>query len=180
MDLAREHLRACDNMVAERALRRLSAAGVSGCAIVAAGLIGMERVEFLGPFYQPCPGGKIAFVAPVFDGAALVDLCAWRPQKPEQWAQRLDVGFALGDDAVKAALWSPETPLQLFPSPMRWLQTGAVGACILRPSEAWFELRELSAVVAVDIEHGNAVDRMLTPPTWRRPEVLVRRKDRAS
>jgi len=177
VDLAREHLSAIDNMVAARGLPKLVKMGVGGPAYVAAGLVGLARVELAGETYQPTPGGELVYVQPVVEDDELIDLCGWLADHPDRWALRLGVGFALGEDAIRAAMWPSAGPLPLHRTPLDWLRADCTGACILRPADAWRELADFEAVVAENIDHGRAVEKMLTPPRWPRPKVLVRQAE---
>jgi hypothetical protein len=174
VDLAAEHLAGLRNM-RQRHLDHLLGRGVSGRAYVAAGCIGIERVRFSSTTYEPTEDDEQVFIQPVHDGLdRLCDLLAWRPRQPDRWALRCDAAFALGEAAIADADWANE-PLELHSTPLAWLQGDCRGAVVLRPAEAWFELHMLTAVVAADVAHGERVRRMLTPPLWPAPRVLVRR-----
>ena len=134
----------------------------------------MARIEFSGPLYEPSPTGKGAFIHPVLEHGEITDLVAWAPDRPGRWAQRLDIGFALGLDAIDKASWGhhPE-PLGLYATPLAWLRAGCTGACLLRPTDAWRRLNHLARVTVADVRHGTAIERLLSPP-MPRPEILVR------
>jgi len=179
IDLSGEHLASLDGMVREHGLSKLVALGVSGPGYVKAGLVGLEHVELFNDLFQPMPGGVAAYIAPVLDRGELVDLVTWPLDRPVRWALRLGVAFALGADAIAEARLFPRSagPLPLFRTPLSWLLAGCEGACILRPEDAWRELADIAEVVAQDIGHGRAIEKMLSPPRRPRPKVLVKQAE---
>jgi len=170
-DLYREHDAAL-HRVRDHHFAALTEHGIDGNAYVVAGYLGIDHVELTGSVYWPQPAGIEAFIVPVLEGDEIADLCAISLDKPGRWALRRDVGFALGDDAIGFAYWHHK-PLELHATPVAWLKAGCRGACLLRPADAWSRLGHLEAVTVADVGHGNAVERILTPPRPRL-DILVR------
>lgn len=78
-----------------------------------------------------CPGdGPLHLILPVWDGADLIDLVAFRSGNPADWRLRTGLGLALGlERGCERHDWDDEVTLSL--TPLEWLRNGADGLCIV-------------------------------------------------
>src|SRR5262249_36760452 len=132
------------------------------------GWVGVERISVDGSVYQPDEGGSWAFITPIHadaDGPEaldpeemlqvgdVVDLIAWRPEKPERWALRRGSVTWLG--AIGPQLLDPD-PVPIWRTPLAWLQAGGMGLCLL--SQVLHDrqriLLGIRHILAEDVEHG--------------------------
>lgn len=121
---------------------------------------------FLAPI-RPEPGGRFTFdetgtlaaVVEVLaaDGETVIDIAAWSLTDPTRWRTAIGAAVALGETVA----WNPSTyafgrPLRLFRTPLRWLQAGCDGACILDTKRAarWLQDVPSSTVAAADDGHA--------------------------
>ena len=127
---------------------------------------------------QAAEGGRVDHLLDAVGQA--IDLVAWRPDQPQRWGLRRDIGFCLGEVWLSAAAWDSSgiERLPLFATPLDWLLADCQGCCVLRPSQAWAHMNPLDAVTVADVSHGNAVEKMLTP-RMPRPQIFVRQKTHA-
>ena len=99
-------------------------------------VFGVERPHLEGNgLYQPHPDGTSVLLSPVgwmgdFE-IHLIDLVAWRPADPATWWLRLGNGDVLNPEEVERADHFTEL-LQLFDTPLAWLQNDCCGSVILR------------------------------------------------
>lgn len=123
--------------VEQRHLDHLQALGVTGAALVQAGLVGVELIRLAGDLYEPDPdAGSPAIVVPVRDAptvcGALVDLLAFYSGAPERWWPRLGSAPILGLEAVDLARHF-DTPLSVHGSPLAWLIAECAGCVVIDP-----------------------------------------------
>ena len=136
IDFANEWV-AATAAVRQAHLDALAAVGVTGRAIVAAGLFGVAPATF-GPsprggfpgYWDLQADGRPAVVLPVLEGGALVDLVAWRTSAPEDWRLRTGHGLVLGRDAMLEAEVAGGS-LRVFATPLEWLRAECKGAVVL-------------------------------------------------
>lgn len=155
---------AAASSINQRHLDWLSRQGVTGQALIDAGLVGVDYVRLEGDNYEPeDEGGVGAFINPVYEHGALVDLCAWLPGRPSRFALRRGVGCGLGDASMSKADWNEE-PLKIHPHPLAWLQAGCDGAVVLDWQGAWWWLHRIERFDVYDRWTANKLDRALTAP----------------
>ena len=66
------------------------------------------------------------------DGVTVLDLVTWRPSSPHRWRTLLGAAPALGmATAVNPATYFGGLPLQLYRTPLEWLQARCDGAVLL-------------------------------------------------
>lgn len=146
--------------------------------------VGVDRVEFrTGGFYEPAETGAPVLVVPLGwqftdspGWADIVDLVAFRAASPEMWISRLGIGVLLGlDNAEHAEHFG--TDLILWSTPLRWLQAGCVGACVIRWDRAALGLHlthihRSGQLIAETDTLGARLDDLLNHPR-KRPVIRV-------
>lgn len=197
---ARGAVVACQDLDAELCLAQgslteqqrgqLRADGVGG-QILRWGWAGALPVLLEGDLWQPCEGEPLAFVVPVkaADGHTpenpnpenvlrygdVVDLVAFRPDRPDRWALRLGAAAWLG--AIEPQFLEPR-PVRVWRTPLEWLRAGGEGIVPLShdPEEVRGVLLWCRAIVAADVEHGRQLRRLLEKPA-RIPPIYVDRPE---
>ena len=104
------------------------------------------------------------------DGATIIDLCAWPLADPTRFAIMFGTAFALGIERVdNPATYFAGQHLQLYRTPLRWLQAGCDGAVILDQASAHLWLsRALGNVAGEDREHAEAIRPAYSAASTRR------------
>ena len=98
------------------------------------------------------------------DGATIIDLCAWPLADPTRFAIMFGTAFALGIERVdNPATYFAGQHLQLYRTPLRWLQAGCDGAVILDQASA--HLSDEALALAFTAEHG---DELRYVAAWNR------------
>lgn len=147
--------------------------------------IGACKVEFFddGTYLPSLDAGAPSIIVPVgrhsreaAGWSDIMDLIAFRATTPHAWALRLDVGVVLGLDAIESAEHFG-ADVVLWSTPLRWLQEGCEGACIVRwdASAVALHLRGLhqSGCLIAETDHLAArLDEALSGPR-RRPVIRV-------
>jgi len=134
-----------------------------------------DRVHFDGAGFFDFAGdgdngnAAPAFVIGVLGDGGLIDLCAWQLET-DRTALWLGRGFALGETQLA---FRHHEPLPVWRTPLAWLRANRVGIVILNVSAAWSRLADLP-ILAEDIQHGNSLEKLLTPPRPL-PTIFVRR-----
>ena len=111
-------------------------------------------------------GGREALVVEAQDeDGAVLDLVAWLPDKPERWRCLFGTAPALGMGAATAtATYVEGLPLQLYRTPLEWLQAAGDGAVLLDPVLgarwlAWLvELGFAQRIAPRDARHAGQVE----------------------
>lgn len=112
------------------------------------------------------PKGSEAIVVEAQDEVGdVIDLVAWTPERPDRWRRLFGTAAALGMAAATSTVTYIEgLPLQLYRTPLEWLQASCDGAVLLDQVEgarwlAWLaDLGFASAVAARDERHANEID----------------------
>lgn len=153
-------------------------------------MVGTMRVRVFGDTWQPDESGSGVYVTPVIisgplspeatDPASvvrgdgdLVDLVAWRPDRPDRCATRCGAAEWLG--AIEPQYCAP-APVQIWRSPLNWLRAGCRGLVPLTadPAEIWHMLTGCrGGIVAEDDRHAAQLRRVLARP-WPAPQVWPR------
>lgn len=135
------------------------------------GVANVERLE--RGLYQP-GDGPLHVLTPVYEGGEVIDLIAWRSERPMDWAWRTGLGWALGADEIRRDYWPGDPPLQLHATPLDWLRAGGLGLCVLDWEAD--ELEGLRHVHAIEADEWIAVRlrRALSKP--RRLPTIIQRK----
>ena len=152
-----------------------------------AGNVGVAEIETTAEgIYQPAPGGRKAFIQPVYGEVPPpkvpiidpadpepIDLVAWFPGEPARWWLRRGTAVLLGEIEVVCAEVYDE-PIQVRRTPLDWLKAGGDGIVILAdPATASLYLRAIK-IVAEDVSHGLELERSLRPPVIDLPRIFVR------
>lgn len=162
------------------ALATLRAAGVADRILLTSdgifGALTLAPVEALpdGTF-SFSEGNREAVVIAVRDEYGdLADLVAWRPDAPCRWWRRLGAATFAGEYAVRKAAFC-RLPLQVFASPLSWLQADCLGAVVLDPEAAIrADLDGVPEIWAETIELGRSIKRQLADRTsFRHPKITV-------
>lgn len=176
VDLDGEFKAACDALEA-RGYASIARYGFTFKIIAAVGFVGLARVAIDEDkmLFEPAESGRAAIILPVFAGmpgrSELVDLAAWTPKDPESIARRCGLGYALGEDALRAALdWVNDLlavappPVRLYRTPASWGAARAGGATDGAVLLTWREpaLLQLQTIVAEDVQHGEFIKKKLT------------------
>ena len=123
------------------------------------------RVVRMGRFYEPHPSGELHVIVPVIDVDELVDLIAFDPSNPEIWryrigGERLLDGNALGDQLLGK-------PLQVFRTPLSWLQGRCAGIVLFDLGRAYIDLETApNGIIGEDDVHTDEVRRAMTRRPW--------------
>ncbi len=127
--------------------KHLAAAGVTFESMLRAGGLGVERIATTGRVYMPSPDGFPAVILAIWSPAPpsiytavenpeILDLIALRTDDPGCWWYRLgEPGLILGEDRYLLAI-ETGTPINVFDSPVGWLQGECSGCVILDDAEA--------------------------------------------
>ena len=184
-----QHLALCGDNVA---MAWLVKSGVSHSDRLGCGNAGVVAVETTRDgLYQPAPGGRRAFIMPVYGpfrppkvpiadpaDAAPIDLLGWYSHRPGRWWRRRGVAIILGEWAVELGETYDE-PVRVYRTPLDWLRAGGEGLVIVDWTEAYFRLAGLQ-LVASDVAHGEELQRRLRPPQPEGPRILVPRRRTAA
>lgn len=140
------------------------------------GPVGFARIEThpLGIF-DFAESGPRAFVHPIWSAgpySEILDLVAWFPDRPDIWWTHLYTGLPLGVDQLDHAEIAGE-PIILHPTPLSWLVAEGEGICILDWVMSAPALRSVPVLVCKDDSHGRELQRRLTEPRSRCPEIRV-------
>ena len=170
-------LRSAVARVEQRHLDRLQALGVEPPTIAAMGMaappFGVVRaVEMGNGLYEPGEGPEHVAL-PVHADGALIDLVAFRTDRPSRWLLRSGIGWALGSDQARIPDWDHE-PLPVWRNPLNWLIAAGTGLCILDWDAP--ELRNLLLVEAIEADRdiGRRLLDILSRPA-RLPRLVSRR-----
>ena len=151
-----------------------------------AGLIAITSCIFFdhGRFDFVLPKDREAEPAAVIealgvDAATCIDLVAWPMHAPERFASLFGDALLLGIDRVgNPASYFGGDPLQLFKTPLAWLQAGCRGAVILDPYGAPLVLRgALGRIAGEDIPHARQIQKLTHLPLR---QVLAPKRRRAA
>ena len=172
--------------LASTAWHWLERQGVTHPARLKAGNVGVVEIETTTEgFYQPAPGGRHAFIQPVYGAVrppevpimdpadpTPIDLIAWCPKAPARWWLRRGVAILLGEiEAVHGEVYGE--PIRVYRTPLDWLRAGGAGIVILaNPADAFPYLRGIK-IVAEDVAHGLELERCLRPPEPELPRILI-------
>ncbi|MGE3875951.1 MAG: hypothetical protein AB7F74_23600 [Parvibaculaceae bacterium] len=147
-----------------------------------AGLLAVIPCDFAGngTFDFAEFGGTPAVVIEVYaeDDETTVDLVAWPLDRPESFATMLG-SDALGMARVfNPATWAFGHVLNVFRTPLAWLQAGCDGCAVLdhRNVAGWLG-KALGPIQAEDIAHARQIDAWLNPKFDKR-NILVPREER--
>ncbi|MFZ5675869.1 MAG: hypothetical protein ACOZAM_23175 [Pseudomonadota bacterium] len=145
-----------------------------------AGVIAIMGCHFFGngSFEIDEEEGKPAAVIEVYaeDDETAIDVCAWPIGNPDTFATMLGAD-ALGiARVVNPATWALGGVLSVHRTPLRWLQAGCQGCCVLdhRYVSVWLG-GVPGAIQAEDIEHARQLDAWLNPPRFDRRRILIPR-----
>ena len=99
------------------------------------------------------------------DGETTVDLMAWPLDKPDQFACALGRADGLGLWQVRnPATYFAGRPLQVWRTPLAWLQASCLGAVVFDTSSARSWLSAAPGLIAgQDIAHARGLARLLHP-----------------
>ena len=145
-----------------------------------AGLITVTDCTFPGNghFTLADEGGKAAAVIEVLDedDETIIDLAAWPVDRPDAFATMFDADALGMARVVNPATWAFGGVLNVWRTPLRWLQAGCQGCVILDHRNVASWLREaLGPIEVEDVEHAKQVEAMLNLPPWPRKQILVPR-----
>lgn len=108
-----------------------------------------------------------AFVIEAFaeDDETVIDLVAWPTRHPDKAMSLFGrVGLLGVANAVNPATYFLGTPLQIARNPLRWLQAGGRGSCVIDPHRAAFELIDASGmgrIAGEDLAHTRDLIRLV-------------------
>ncbi|WP_139139123.1 hypothetical protein [Sphingobium phenoxybenzoativorans] len=149
IDLERETQHFAMGMVEH--VDRLVAYGISTETIAQLGSyapLGVGPISILpGQLFEPSDEGEIHVVLAVWEGNGIVDLVAFKPTNPTRWYWRVGQGWCLSPEQICRPTFDM-APLQIWDTPLSWLQNGCRGICILD-----YEAQEVSQLfLAPEIE----------------------------
>jgi hypothetical protein len=127
-----------------------------------------RRFDFADPGEREAePAAVIAALGD--DAETVIDLVAWPIAEPDRFASLFSDVAVLGADRVaNAASYFGGQHLQLYKTPLRWLQAGCNGAVVIDPHGGRFVLRRaLGPVAGEDIDHARAIQKLSRLPPGR-------------
>jgi hypothetical protein len=131
-------------------------------------LVKVARIRYLPDArFNFDSNGVRAFVLPVRDtDEAVIDLAAWRIDRPDKVARLEGRASCLGEGLLDA----PETyfggrPLHVFRDALGWLRACGQGVVILDRPNAWRRFLNVPSIAGEDAEHGIELKSLLRPPT---------------
>ena len=168
LSLWRQHLYDTADGMLPGLLRFLGEHGLDHRTVLAhCGILTPARVVFLASdrFDFDPEDGVPAIVCEVLgqDGETVVDLAAWPQANPAHVATALGVGPAFG-------LWQIDNPasfiggaaLRVWRTPLRWLQAGCQGCCVLNRRWGGNLLAQAPGpILAEDLAHGRDLRRLM-------------------
>jgi hypothetical protein len=103
------------------------------------------------------------------DAETVIDLVAWPLDAPGRFGSLFGDAMLLGVDRVgNPATYFGGQHLQLYRTPLAWLQAGCAGAVIIDPHGARFVLRRaLGPIAGEDLDHARAIQRLTHFPLNR-------------
>ena len=113
------------------------------------------------------PDAVEGFVIEAFDAddETVIDLVAWPIRHPDKAMSLFGrVGLLGIANAVNPASFYLDTPLRIARNPLRWLQAGGTGACVIDPHRAAFELIDASGlgrIAGEDLAHTRDLIRLV-------------------
>ena len=107
---------------------------------------------------------EYAFIMLVEADGGAIDIAAWQPKTGRigLWLKR---AFALGEEQIWPRFEGD--PLHIWRTPMKWLKASRQGVVIVRREAAFYALGNLPDIIAEDVEHGDDLEALLTPPKSR-------------
>ena len=110
------------------------------------------------------------------DAETVIDLCAWPLNSPDHFASGLGAAALLGTDRVtNPATYYAGQFLQVYRTPLAWLQAGCAGAVILDPIEARFALSHARGPIAgEDLDHAERISAQHAISRASRPRTIGR------
>jgi hypothetical protein len=111
------------------------------------------------------------------DGETVIDLVAWPIDAPGRFASLFGDVSMLGAERVdNPASYFAGQHLQIYKTPLRWLQAGCAGAVIVDPHGARIALRRaVGSIAGEDIDHARAIQKLTRLPPQRVLAPLRRR-----
>lgn len=148
--------------------------GLNPPLIIQSGLVGVTQAEIdKNDIWSPSDQGPYYITIAVRDGEAVTDIVAFSPDKPNEWFLRRGVAWALGLDKINDALAWPETVVPLAATPLDWLRSGMVGACVIDwTPDAVEAIRALQQIEVSSPKFAAALRLQLSKPP-RLPEIAV-------
>jgi hypothetical protein len=89
--------------------------------------IGFTDIETNGDLFEPAETGTTAIVVAEVVGGEVIDLIAFHPSTPGRWWLRLGAAELLGAENLGERVF----PTIIRANPLRWLQGGGRGVCIV-------------------------------------------------
>ena len=111
------------------------------------------------------------------DGETVIDLLAWPIDAPSRFGSLFGDVSMLGAERVdNPASYYAGQHLQIYKTPLRWLQAGCAGAVIVDPHGARIALRRaVGPIAGEDIDHARAIQKLTRLPPQRVLAPLRRR-----
>jgi len=127
-----------------------------------------RRFDFADPAEREAEPAA-AIVAMGDDGATMIDLVAWPIEAPGRFGSLFGDVAALGADRVgNPASYFAGQHLQIYKTPLRWLQGGCSGAVVIDPHGARIVLRRaVGPIAGEDIHHARALQKLSHLPASR-------------
>ncbi len=182
--------------ITERERQMFAALGVAPHIVATIGATNVD-LDSSGTVWEPLEIGDRAYILPARIGdpftpesaepesvpehGALVDLLAFHPAQPDEWATRCDFATWLG--AIEPQYFNPD-PVVVHRSPLAWLRAGMRGLCVLTRDP--IERRALllacrGGIVAEDHEHSRRLTQQIhLPLPLPRISVADRTRERAA
>jgi len=126
-------------------------------------------------------GDQRRLLLAVRDEGAVVDVCALRLAKPQEWHLLTGAGRLLGDEWLRAALIGTVRTLRIFGDPLAWMRGSGSGVCVLRWSrETISELRSLGEGLTLLCDDQRAARRLNSILAWDHLPAVRIHKDRVA
>lgn len=166
--------------------------GVAPTAIEIFQMVGLSRIRWVAgtDLYEPDPSGVLAFITPVLVEhpispesrrpgtyvriGNIIDLVAWDPETPREWALRTGQADWLG--CVPPQYVDPGR-VRVWRSILNWFRANSAGLVVLNrePGVAYSLLMQFhGGIDAEDDDHAAELDRILKRP-WPLPRISIGR-----
>jgi len=142
------------------------------------GAIGAIKCLHRGGRFKLSGEGEWSIGIPVNDEyGEVIDAVAWSIYAPTRFGTAFGIADALGMGSVtNPATWAFGQNLQIFRTPLEWLQAGCDGCVILdyRALPSW--LGTVPGSISIeDRQHAELVYQGLNPPRFEKRRIFVRR-----
>lgn len=174
----RQEMGAAVGRITFRQAEVLRGMGVPVAQLIGDSMVGIVAAEVdKRDIWTPIETGKTMIATPLEEEGQIVDLIAFDIKCPDIWYLRTGAGWALGSEAITAAVqgWgAADQRLELHATPLDWLRAGCTGTCVTQwTPESRAAIRSVEAIDVASPKFARALRLELTRPP-RIPEIEVK------